>query len=32
VYGAHQGLAMTGKVKRLEAWPLQPVSADRLTT
>lgn len=32
VYGSYQALAMTGKVKRLESWPLEPVSKDRLTT
>jgi beta-fructofuranosidase len=32
VYGPVQGLAMTGGVRRIESWPLQPISPDRLTT
>lgn len=32
VYGSYQPLSMTGQARRIESWPLEPVSKDRLTT
>ncbi|MBI4893971.1 MAG: glycoside hydrolase family 32 protein [Acidobacteria bacterium] len=32
VYGPAAGISMSGKASHLEAWPLEPVSKDRLTS